>query len=78
MKVSADDHTALGNCNAALISALDPEAGPGQRIQGANQLFNDLQLIKVEGRPTLYLSKDVIVGEYHFNKFPKSSPEKKT
>ena len=62
----ADKSFSFERCNAFDI-ALDLKLDRSNVSRILNQLFNDLQLIKVEGRPTLYLSKDVIVSEYHFN-----------
>lgn len=71
----ADKSFSFERCNAFDI-ALDLKLDRSNVSRILNQLFNDLQLIKVEGRPTLYLSKDVIVGEYHFNNIPQIIPGK--
>ena len=71
----ADKSFSFERCNAFDI-ALDLKLDRSNVSRILNQLFNDLQLIKVEGRPTLYLSKDVIVSEYHFNNIPQIIPGK--
>lgn len=73
----ADKSFSFERCNAFDI-ALDAKLDRSTYPEFLNQLFNDTQLIKVEGRPTLYLSKDVIVSEYHFNNIPQIIPRKKT
>ena len=59
----ADKSFSFERCNAFDI-ALDLKLDRSNVSRILNQLFNDLLLIKVEGRPTLYLSKEVIVSEY--------------
>lgn len=56
-------------CNAFDI-ALDHKLDRSNVSRILNQLFNEFLLIKVEGRPTLYLSKEIISGQFHFNNIP--------
>ena len=55
----ADKSFSFERCNAFDI-ALDLKLDRSNVSRILNQLFNDLQLIKVEGRPTLYLSLSLI------------------
>ena len=71
----ADKSFSFERCNAFDI-ALDLKLDRSNVSRILNQLFNDLLLIKVEGRPTLYLSKEVIVSEYHFSNIPQIIPNK--
>lgn len=69
----SDKTFSFERCNANDI-ALDLKLDRSNVSRILNQLFNELVLIKVEGRPTLYLSKDVIVSEYHFTNIPQIIP----
>lgn len=71
----ADKSFSFEKCNANDV-ALDLKLDRSNVSRILNQLFNELVLIKVEGRPTLYLSKDVIVSEYHFSNIPQIIPSK--
>ena len=73
----ADKSFSFERCNAFDI-ALDLKLDRSNVSRILNQLFNDLQLIKVEGRPTLYLSRMLLSANIISIIFPKSSPEKKT
>lgn len=71
----ADKSFRFDKCNANDI-ALDLKLDRSNVSRILNQLFQELLLIKVEGRPTLYLSKDVIVSEYHLSSIPQIIPNK--
>lgn len=57
------------HCNAYEI-ALDLKLDRSNVSRILNQLFNEFLLIKVEGRPTLYLSKEIVSGQFHFHNIP--------
>lgn len=56
-------------CNAEDISlTLDIDRSNVSRL--LNQMFNRFELIKVKGRPTLFLSKEVLTHEYNYSNIP--------
>lgn len=56
-------------CNAEDISlTLKIDRSNVSRI--LNEMFNNFELIKVKGRPTLYLSKDVLQHQYNYTNIP--------
>ncbi|MEG0034680.1 MAG: hypothetical protein RR734_03810, partial [Bacilli bacterium] len=67
----------FNKCNAYDI-ALDFNIDRSNISRILNQLFNEFQLIKISGRPTTYLSRDVIVNEFRFTKVPQVLNDKES
>ncbi len=64
-----DNSFSFEHCNAFDIAVeLKIDRSNVSRI--LNQLFNDYLLIKISGRPTTYLSREVIVNEFRYSKAP--------
>lgn len=64
-----DNSYSFEHCNAHDIAIeLNIDRSNVSRI--LNQLFNEYKLIKITGRPTTYLSRDVIVQEFRYAKAP--------
>ena len=64
-----DNSFSFEHCNAFDI-AMDLKIDRSNVSRILNQLFNEYQLIKIAGRPTTYLSRDVIVNEFRYAKAP--------
>ena len=57
------------HCNAFDI-ALELKIDRSNVSRLLNQMFHEYLLIKINGRPTTYLSREVIVNEFHYSKAP--------
>ncbi|MDO4474407.1 MAG: PRD domain-containing protein [Eubacteriales bacterium] len=64
-----DNSFSFEQCNAYEIS-LELKIDRSNVSRILNQLFNEYKLIKISGRPTTYLSRDVIVQEFRYSKAP--------
>lgn len=64
-----DSSYSFEHCNAYDI-ALELKIDRSNVSRILNQLFNEYQLIKISGRPTTYLSREVIVQEFRYSKAP--------
>ena len=64
-----DNSFSFEHCNAFDI-ALELKIDRSNVSRILNQLFNEYQLIKISGRPTTYLSREVIVNEFRYAKAP--------
>ena len=60
-------------CNA-LNLALDLKMDRSNVSRILNQLFNELLLIKINGRPTIFISRDVLSEEFPYAKIPQIVP----
>lgn len=65
----ADGSFSFEQCNAFYL-ALDLKLERSNVSRILNQLFNDLLFIKINGRPTTFLSRDVLVNEYPYAQIP--------
>lgn len=73
----SNDSFTFENCNAQTI-ALDTNLDRANVSRILNQLFNEQALIKVKGRPTLYLSRKVVITQFHFKNVPQVISNPKT
>lgn len=72
-----DDTFDFHKCNAYDI-ALDLKIDRSNVSRILNQLFHDFQLIKILGRPTTFISRDIVVNEFRFVKASQSFPDRET
>ena len=79
-KISSYTRTALSEgdlafeqCNALNI-ALDLKMDRSNVSRILNQLFSDLLLIKINGRPTTFISRDVMAEEFPYARIPQIVP----
>lgn len=72
-----DDSFEFDKCNAYDI-ALDLKIDRSNVSRILNQLFHDFQLIKILGRPTTFISRDIVVNEFRFVKSSQSFPDRET
>lgn len=71
----ADGTFSFDQCNAFNISVdLKLERSNVSRI--LNQLFNDLLFVKINGRPTTFLSRDVLINEFPYARIPQVVPDR--
>lgn len=64
-----DNSFQFEHCNAFDI-ALELKIDRSNVSRLLNQMFHEYLLIKINGRPTTYLSREVIVNEFHYSKAP--------
>ena len=68
-----DGSLSFEQCNA-LNLALDLKMDRSNVSRILNQLFNELLLIKINGRPTIFISRDVLSEEFPYAKIPQIVP----